>query len=85
MPAEDLTPWLNRVKKASSRADVFSILDQFRKVEWTDEQCAAMGKLYIRVLERVGKIGAQDDANTATAASSAAANEENGPVWYEKM
>lgn len=76
---EDLTPWLNRVKKATGRSEVFSILDEFRKGDWTDEQCAMMSKVYIRVLERavndVEEVAKPAEAQTA----------DNGPVWYEKM
>jgi hypothetical protein len=82
MAQEDLAPWLTRIKKAGSRAEVFSILDEFRKLEWTDEQCASMGKLYIRVLQRVAKPGTDDDATVAAAATTA---QNDGPVWYEKM
>jgi hypothetical protein len=82
MAVEDLTPWLNRVKGASSRKDVFEILDQFRKVEWTDEQRSVMSKLYIRMIERLGNASEPDDKSAVAAAP---AHEEDGPVWYEKM
>ncbi|HEY9777667.1 MAG TPA: hypothetical protein V6C81_28140 [Planktothrix sp.] len=80
--AEDLTPWLNRVKSASSRKDVFEILDQFRQSDWTDEQRSTMGKLYIRILEKLGNTPEPDEEKVA---AGAAAGEEDGPVWYEKM
>lgn len=77
---EDLTPWLNRVKKASSRAEVYSILDEFRQVEWTDDQCASMAKLYVRLVEKM-----KDPAPEPVKEEAPAAPQDTGPVWYEKM
>ncbi len=48
---KDLNIWLARVKQAKTRKDVFRILDEFRKFEWTDVQCQTMSHLYMRVLD----------------------------------
>ena len=79
MPTEDLTPWLNKVKQAGSRSEVLSLLDEFRKLEWTDAQCSSMSKLYIRIIERLG-----DDSGAAVK-SAEVVEDHDGPVWYEKM
>ena len=80
MAAEDITPWFNRITKAKSRSEVFGILDDFRKCEWSDMQCSAMAKLYMRVLDKVGANEPEQEAAPAPVAP-----EESGPVWYEKM
>jgi hypothetical protein len=80
MATEDLTPWLNRVKAAGSRKQLFSTLDEFRKADWTDEQCAVVSKLYIRLLDRL-----EDDTAAEEVVASAEVKGEDGPVWYEKM
>jgi hypothetical protein len=77
---QDLTPWLNRVKKATSRSEVFKILDEFRQSPWTNEQCSTMAKIYIRVVERLG-----DDPAAAETKPADTAKPDDGPVWYEKM
>ena len=82
MAAEDLNLWLSRVRVAPSRKQIFNILDEFRKLEWTDEQRSMMAKLYIRVLEQVADDGADSSVETTPAAVAA---QDNGPVWYEKM
>lgn len=60
------------------------MLDQFRVLEWTDEQRASIGKLYIRLLEVLppedGNSG-DDDAGSGGPAKPA----EQEEVWYEKM
>ncbi len=80
MTVEDLTPWLNRVKKAKSRSEVFAILDEFRQGAWTDEQCSMMAKLYIRFID--GLVAGDEPEQQAPAAVAA---QDTGPVWYEKM
>lgn len=76
----DLNSWIARVQKASNAKDVFGILKEFRKEQWTDDERARMAKAYIRVLERVG---APPPDETAAAAEEGEKND--GPVWYEKM
>jgi len=81
MPTEDLTPWLNKVKAAATRAEVFAVLTDFRKLDWTDEQCSVMAKLYIRRLDKLG----DDGTATETVQPAAPQTQDTGPVWYEKM
>jgi hypothetical protein len=47
----DLPDWIAKLKQARRREDMFAILDEFRKHEWTDEQCSTVGRLYIRLLD----------------------------------
>lgn len=76
---KNLDDWLKRVQGARSRKEVFEILDQFRALDWTDEQCAMMAHTYIRVLENT-KATAQDKESGGVEEQAA-----DGPVWYEKM
>jgi hypothetical protein len=79
MGQPELEQWLRKVERAASRQEVFELLDQFRPLDWTDQQRAAMAHVYVRVLEKL-----KDDSGpveTAAATSEAA----DGPVWYEKM
>jgi hypothetical protein len=45
--------WLTKIKQARKRDELFAILDDFRTGEWTDEQRATVGRLYIRLLENM--------------------------------
>jgi len=82
MASEDLTPWLLKIKSATSRSSVFAILDEFRKLDWTDQQRSAMAKVYMRRIERLVDTDTGTEADTQAAV---AASDDNGPVWYEKM
>ncbi len=77
--AKNLDDWLKRVLNARSQKDVFEILNQFRVIDWTDEQRALMSHTYIRVLETT--------RNSAKNQESGAVEQQaaDGPVWYEKM
>ena len=57
---------------------MFKLLDEFRPLDWTDEQRSVMGKAYVRFLEERLK-----QAPEETKASDKKG--EDGPVWYEKM
>lgn len=46
----DLQSWMNKVARAQSRAEILGILDQFRVLEWSDEERSQMAKLYMRLL-----------------------------------
>lgn len=48
---KDLNIWLARVKQAKTRKEIFRILDEFRKYEWTDVQCQTISHLYIRMID----------------------------------
>lgn len=65
------------MQSAKRAEDVFAILDEFRPLEWTDDERATMSKLYVRILQRLGPV--------ATSGAAADENKDNGPVWYEKM
>jgi hypothetical protein len=49
----DLDIWLNKIRLATSKNEIFETLDDFRKLDWTDEQRSKMAKLYIRRLENL--------------------------------
>ncbi len=78
--SSDLQIWLKNVNAAKSRVDVFRLVEQFRPMEWTDEQRAVMAKTYMRALDRLapGEGSKSDAATTETEGP-------DGPVWYEKM
>jgi hypothetical protein len=78
-PSNNLEDWLKRVQNAHSRDDVLAILKEFRALDWTDEQRAAMSHAYIRVIENT-KDSPQDQKTAAEEKQAA-----DGPVWYEKM
>lgn len=76
---QKLEDWLNKVQAARSRQEIFTILDEFRKLAWTDVERASMAKLYIRALDNLADDPATDNQAPATTSN---ADEE---VWYEKM
>ncbi len=76
---KDLNLWLARIKQAKTRKDVFRILDEFRKFEWTDVQCQTMSHLYMRMIDLMPPEEDESDLEVAsvaiaddTAASAAA-------------
>ena len=77
--APDFITWTTRVTKASSAKEVFALLDEFRKADWTDEERSRMAKVYMRVLDRVGGLGPED------VPAEVLPDKDDGPVWYEKM
>lgn len=74
-----LEDWLNKVQAARSRQEIFKILDEFRKLAWTDVERAAMGKLYIRALDNM------DEEDTTSTSEDQQASSGDEEVWYEKM
>jgi hypothetical protein len=76
---EDLDKWLDRLQKCKSRPELFQLLDEFRPLEWSDEQRAVMAKAYMLLLENRLK---QQPSDTAVADKKGGPD---GPVWYEKM
>lgn len=79
-----LNDWMEKISKAKTRKEIFSILDQFRVLEWTDDERARIAKHYIRIIDNVAK-GEPDDDTTSDANNKPVAEGEDGPVWYEKM
>lgn len=79
MGQPDLEQWLLKMERAASCKEVFELLDQFRPLDWTDEQRAAMAHAYMRVLEKL------KDDSPAVETAAASNNAADGPVWYEKM
>jgi hypothetical protein len=84
----ELSEWIVKLKQARRREDMFAILDEFRKHDWTDEQCSTVGRLYIRLLDGL-KSGLDEAAPTVTgkkkepvtaAAGSAAAQQQNSAI-----
>lgn len=81
----ELSTWIEKLKSARNRNELFSMLDTFRALEWTDEQRATIGKLYIRlidVLPHDESAATGDDTAKAGGPTKPAEQEE---VWYEKM
>lgn len=49
----DLESWLRQARAPKSRAEILRLVDQFRPLEWTDEQRAAMARVYVRALSKL--------------------------------
>ncbi len=46
----DITPWLARIAAAKTRKEILVIMEEFRVLSWSDEQCSTVAKLYMRLL-----------------------------------
>jgi hypothetical protein len=66
----DLDVWLAKIRQTRSHAEVFAILDEFRKQKWDDEQCSKMARLYMRMLDNFGPVRNDEDSVTEEKASS---------------
>jgi len=77
---QKLEDWLNKVQAARTRQEIFKILDEFRKLAWTDVERASMGRLYIRALDNMAD---NDTSNSSDNQTTASGGDEE--VWYEKM
>ena len=73
---KDLNLWLARIKQAKTRKDVFRILDEFRKFEWTDVQCQTMSHLYMRMIDLMPP--EEDDSEVEVASVAVAADTATG-------
>ena len=51
MPPANIEHWLVRVRIAANQAEVLSIVEQFKRLFWSDEQRALMSRSYIRRLD----------------------------------
>jgi hypothetical protein len=67
----DLDVWLNKIRQTRSHAEVFAILDEFRKHEWADDQCSKMARLYMRMLDNFGPLNNEESSIADEKASSA--------------
>jgi hypothetical protein len=76
---QNLDQWLEKVQNCKSRSELFKLLDEFRLLDWTDEQRSLMAKAYMLLLETKLK---QQPSDTAVADNKGGPD---GPVWYEKM
>lgn len=74
---KDIKIWIARVQQAPEATKVFQVLNEFRKLDWTDEERVRMSKIYMRVLERVGAPAREEQEEII--------EKDDGPVWYEKM
>ncbi|CAN5428506.1 hypothetical protein BH11CYA1_BH11CYA1_31640 [soil metagenome] len=46
----ELQQWLVKIAAAKTRRNMLSIMEEFRVLPWTDEQCSTAAKLYMRLL-----------------------------------
>jgi hypothetical protein len=76
----DLNAWIAKLKLARSHKQMFALLDEFRKGEWTDEERSKIAHIYIRLLDNLQPATAAEESEVVAAES-----EHDGPVWYEKM
>jgi hypothetical protein len=86
----DLDTWLKKAHAVKTRAELLRLLDDFRPLSWTDEQRAAMSRVYMRVLEKLPPgedtlVAPKPAAAPAESAPAATKAGDDGPVWYEKM
>lgn len=92
----DVKVWLERLSRAKTKSEIYAILDEFRPLNWTDEQRSAVSRFYMRMLEGIGFSSDEDAGSAAGAAAGAGAGAaagaakpgapaNDGPVWYEKM
>lgn len=79
MTNKSVDSWIDRVRAAGSADNLWVILDEFRLVDWTDEERAKMSHAYMQRLASIVRAS----AGSGKKAAQAAAND--GPVWYEKM
>ncbi|MBY0357943.1 MAG: hypothetical protein K2W82_08065 [Candidatus Obscuribacterales bacterium] len=77
----NLDDWLVRIRQAKDASTVYKILDEFRPLDWTDKERAEMFRIYIKVLDTLSKAAPPSGKGQ----KAAAAQENDGPVWYEKM
>lgn len=80
----DLPVWMDRVSRCSTRKQVLSVLDDFRKQTWTDDECSQMGRHYIRLIYDMPD-GTDSCDQAEQAAVESEGSTDDGPVWYEKM
>ncbi len=80
----ELSTWIDKLKSAKNRTELFSMLDSFRILEWTDEQRSTIAKLYMRLIDVLphNEAADADDKANSGAPTKPAEQEE---VWYEKM
>ncbi len=81
----NLNDWMMRISRAKTRKEMFSILDEFRVLEWSDEERAMVAKHYIRLVDKVDSGYSASDADDASTKPQNADAGADGPVWYEKM
>lgn len=77
----DIELWLARIQKTRSAKELLLILEQFRKLEWTDLERQRISHTYMKVLDTILK----SSSESLKKAGDAAAAGNDGPVWYEKM
>ncbi len=69
MAEQDITPWLAKIAAAKTRKEILVIMEEFRVLSWSDEQCSTVAKLYMRLLLALPDdgSGAVIPANTGSA------------------
>lgn len=75
-----LDSWIERVRGAANAENLWVILDEFRTVEWTDQERAKMSHAYMQRLASILRA-----ANVGSGKKGAPVAATDGPVWYEKM
>ncbi len=72
--------WVTKIQQTRNGRELLKILEQFRKLDWTDQERQKVSHTYMKVLDVILK-SSQDTLKKAEETSSA----NDGPVWYEKM
>lgn len=76
---QNLELWLRKIKESKSQLEVLSLIDEFRLLNWADDERAKMGRTYIATLEKLSQAEASKPQGKKNSQSN------DGPVWYEKM
>ena len=90
---QELSAWIERLKATKSRQQLLALVDEFRILEWTDEQRSSIAKLYMRLLDVLPDGGGEPLAAVSQSVPAAAASQpqtaapspDDEEVWYEKM
>ena len=78
----NLDDWIAQLKNANSQEELYTVLDNFRTLAWTDEQRALVSRLYIRLLENILASPASVPLSQEKVVATKFDSEE--PVWYER-
>ncbi|MBS1993026.1 MAG: hypothetical protein JSS86_24795 [Cyanobacteria bacterium SZAS LIN-2] len=49
----DLNPWLEKIARAKTQKEMYEVLDEFRPLNWNDDQRATIAKLYVRLISNL--------------------------------
>ena len=74
-----LDSWIERIRAVGSVDNLWALLDEFRRDDWTDTERAKMSHAYMQKLASILRASGTSGKKAAQVAAN------DGPVWYEKM